>query len=150
MGGFVFNFGRGTLSFQPELNYARYAVKSKEAFSGRTFAVAQDRFELPLFLKIASGSVNSTRFFLNVGPYGAYASGASVDGRKVSLDGATGRFSYGAAAGVGAALKAGPGHVTVELRGLYEVGTTDNGVSRDSRLMNTQATVGYMFPLGGR
>lgn len=155
VGGFVFQFGRGTLSFQPELNYARYAGKTtigQGTVAESTINVAQDRFEVPLLLHIASGSVNGTRFFFNVGPYGAYASSASLNGQKVALDGSTGRFSVGAAAGVGAALKAGPGHVTLELRGLYQLGDTGNGgtVNTDSRLVNTQATVGYLFPLGGR
>lgn len=150
VGGFVFQFGRGTLSFQPELNYARYATESQESFSGLTINVAVDRFEVPLLLKIATGSVNTSRFFVNVGPYGAYASGASINGQKVSLDNSGSRFSFGAAAGVGAALKAGPGHVVIELRGLYELTDTNGSVNTDSRLINTQATVGYMFPLGGK
>lgn len=149
VGGFVFNFGQGMFSFQPELNYARYAVKSREPFGGSAINIATDRFEVPLFLKIASGSANSTRFFLNIGPYGAYASSASLNGQKISLDGSTGRFSFGAAAGVGAALKAGPGHVTVELRGLYELGNPERTISTASRAINAQATVGYMLPLGG-
>lgn len=155
VGGFVFQFGRGTFSFQPELNYARYAGKTtigQGTIAESTINVAQDRFEVPLLLKIASGSVNGTRFFLNLGPYGAYASSASLNGQKVALDGATGRFSVGAAAGVGVALKAGPGHVTFEVRGLYQLGNTGKGVTvnTDSRVINTQATVGYLFPLGGR
>lgn len=150
VGGFVVQFGRGTVSFQPELNYARYAVKSAEPFDNVFISVATDRFEVPLLLKIASGSVNSSRFFVNVGPYGAYASSSSVNGQKLSLDGAGGRLSYGAAAGVGTALKVGMGHVTLELRGLYELGTTDNGINTDSKTILSQATVGYMFPLGGR
>ena len=150
VGGFVFQFGRGTLSFQPELNYARYAAKSRDSFSGLTINVAQDRFEVPLLLKIATGSVNTSRFFVNVGPYGAYASGASINGQKVSLDNSGNRFSFGAAAGVGAALKAGPGHVVIELRGLYELSNTNGSVNTDSKPIYTQATVGYMFPLGGK
>lgn len=154
VGGFVVNVGKGTFSFQPELNYARYAFKRSDlSFGGsttNTFAV--DRFEVPLLLKIASGSVNSTRFFLHVGPYGAYVAGASLNGQKISLDGSTGRFTFGAAAGIGAAFKAGSGHFTLELRGLYDLGDGDNGVGVNaaSRVLNTQATVGYMFPLGGR
>lgn len=150
VGGVVFNFGRGTLSFQPELNYARYGVKARNSFSNSTVNVAADVFEVPLLLKIASGSANSTRFFLNIGPYGAYASSASINGQKLSLDNLDGRFSFGAAAGVGAALKAGPGHLTVELRGQYLLGNTESQLNTDSRVINTQATLGYMIPLGGR
>ena len=150
VGGVVFNVGRGTLSFQPELNYARYGMKINDPFTNTTLTLNSDQFEVPLFLKIASGSVNSTRFFVNIGPYGAYTSSVSVNGQKGSLEGVPGRFSFGAAAGVGAALKAGPGHVTFELRGLYELGTSDRKISTDSKTILSQATVGYMFPLGGR
>lgn len=151
VGGFVFNFGQGTLSFQPELNYARYALKNT-AGSGSSLTQAIDRFEVPLLLKIASGSVNTTRFFINIGPYGAYISSASLNGQKLSLDGSSGRFSFGAAAGIGAALKAGQGQVTLELRGLYGLGNAANGIAFNTeyKVLNAQATVGYMFPLGGK
>ena len=149
VGGLVFNLGRGTFSFQPELNYARYTVNTDDGPGNPTISVSADQLEVPLFLKIASGSANSTRFFLNIGPYGAYLSSASLNGQRVTLDGSTGRVSFGAAAGVGAALKAGPGHVTIELRGLYELGTTDTKFNTDSRVVNAQASVGYMIPLGG-
>ena len=151
VGGFVFNVGRGKLSFQPELNYTRYAYRVNGPIRS-TANIANDRLEVPLLLKIASGLANSTRFFVNIGPYGAYVSSASVNSQKISLDGSTGRFSFGAAAGLGAALKAGPGHITLELRGLYELGNADNGVNinTDSNVINAQATMGYMVPLGGR
>ena len=149
VGGLVFNLGRGTFSFQPELNYARYTVNTDDGTGSPAVSVSADQLEVPLFLKIASGSANSSRFFLNIGPYGAYLSGASINGRRVTLDGSTGRVSFGAAAGVGAALKAGPGHVTIELRGLYELGNTDTKFNTDSRVVNAQASVGYMIPLGG-
>ena len=156
VGGFVLNFGRGAVSFQPELNYARYAKKATiknitgtGSSSEITLTEAIDRFEIPLLVKFASGSANSTRFFLNVGPYGGYTSGTSRNGQNAS-DNATNRFSYGAAGGVGVALKAGPGHATIEVRGLYQLGITNNSVSTDPRAINAQATVGYMLPLGGR
>ena len=125
-------------------------MKINDPFTNTTLTLNSDQFEVPLFLKIASGSVNSTRFFVNIGPYGAYTSSVSVNGQKGSLEGVPGRFSFGAAAGVGVALKAGPGHVTVELRGLYELGTSDRKIGTDSKTILSQATVGYMFPLGGR
>ncbi|MBC3788427.1 porin family protein [Spirosoma utsteinense] len=150
VGGFVATIGQGTLSFQPEFNYARYAFTVETPVLNSTNTVALNRFELPLLLKISSGSANSTRFFLNVGPYGAYSSSSSINGQNVSLDGTANRFSYGAATGVGVAVKAGPGHLTLELRGLYQLGDTDSGFNTDSRTINTQATVGYMIPLGRR
>ncbi len=152
VGGFVANFGQGRLSFQPELNYARYAYKLDDGFGGLVVTTASNQLEVPLLLKIASGSVNSNRFFMTVGPYAAYTLGISIGGQNVPLNGSGGRFSFGAAAGLGAALKAGPGHLTIEVRGLYPLGQASDGIkiSTDSRTINAQATLGYMFPLGGR
>ena len=151
VGGFVFNFGQGTLSFQPELNYARYALKNTNG-SGSPLTQAINQFEVPLMLKIASGPVNTTRFFLNIGPYGAYTSSINLNGQNESLDNATGRFSFGATAGIGAAVKVGQGHLTFEIRTLYRLSNAANGIAFNTeyRALNTQATVGYMIPLGGR
>lgn len=154
VGGLTFNFGAGAVSFQPEINYARYSVKA-DAF-GSSNKGAGDVIEVPLLLKIASGSYLGNRFFVNVGPYGSYYASESVNGQKISLDGAKGRFGFGAALGIGAALKAGPGHVTVEVRGLYRLGDTEKGFNTDNNLningqvINSQLTLGYSFPLGGR
>ena len=148
VGGLTFNFGTRTVSFQPEVNYSRYSQKV-DAF-GFTTKRATDVLEVPLFLKISSGTYAGNRFFLNVGPYASYALSTSEDGKKISLDGAKGRFGFGAAAGVGAAIKAGPGHVTVEVRGLYGLGNTDSGFNTDSKTIFGQGTLGYIFPLGGR
>lgn len=148
VGGLTFNFGSGKVSFQPEVNYTRYTRKI-DAFGFSTKQGA-DVLEVPLFLKISSGTYAGSRFFVNVGPYASYALSASEDGKKVSLNGEKGRFGFGAAAGVGAAIKAGPGHVTVEVRGLYPLGNTDNGFSTDSKTIFGQGTLGYIFPLGGR
>ncbi|WP_158500578.1 porin family protein [Spirosoma radiotolerans] len=148
VGGLTFNFGTGTVSFQPEVNYTRYSQKVN-AF-GFTTKRANDVLEVPLLLKISSGTYAGNRFFLNVGPYAAYAMSASEDGKKISLDGTKGRFGFGAAAGVGAAIKAGPGHVTVEVRGLYPLGNTDSGFNTDSKTIFGQGTLGYIFPLGGQ
>lgn len=148
VGGLTFNFGAGTLSFQPEINYARYGVKS--SFLGTNVTAASDQINVPLFLKIASGTYDGTRFFLNVGPYGAYVASASVNGKKFTLNGSEGRISYGAAAGIGAALKAGPGHLTIEVRGYYQLGDNNKPSDGTSTTIPAQATLGYMFPLGGR
>ena len=148
VGGLVLNFGKGKVSFQPEINYTRYS--HNETSYGFTDKVAVDAVEVPLFLKISSGTYAGNRFFLNVGPYATYLVSASTDGKKVSLDGTKGRFGFGAAAGIGVALKAGPGHVTIEVRGLYPLGDIDNGFSTDSKTILGQGTLGYIFPLGGR
>ncbi|GAB3693176.1 hypothetical protein GCM10027592_12770 [Spirosoma flavus] len=148
-GGITFNFGAGTLSFQPEINYTRYSAKVS-SLGISTITQAADFIEVPLFLKISSGTYEGNRFFVNIGPYASYASSVSIDGRKLSLDGASDRFGFGAALGVGAALLAGPGHFTVEIRGLYNLGNTADGFNTDSKTILGQAAVGYIFPLGGR
>lgn len=149
VGGLTFNFGHKTLSFQPEVNYTRYAVKSDDGF-GFVSSEASDVLEVPLFLKISSGTYAGNRFFVNVGPYASYLASVSSEGKKSDLSRAKGRFGFGAAAGIGTALKAGPGHVTLEVRGLYPLGDFDNGFSTDTKVIFGQATVGYIFPLGGR
>ena len=155
-GGVVFLFGTGTLSFQPEINYTRtaYKLNQQDIFGPTTSAITQrygfDFVEVPLLLKIASGDVNSSRVFINIGPYASYLLSASVEGKTQSLDGFGGRLGFGAAAGIGAALKAGPGHLTIEARGLYTLGNSELGFYTDSRVIQSQFTLGYMVPLGGR
>ena len=146
VGGVTFNFGTGTLSFQPEINYVRDSYKLSVVNFSSTYAF--DQIQVPLLLKISSGSYAGSRFFVNVGPYASYLISASVDGKKYSVSGDKGRFGFGGALGIGAAVKAGPGHVTIEVRGLYPLGDTDGGFSTDSRTIFGQGTLGYIFPLG--
>lgn len=146
VGGVTFTLGTGTLSFQPEINYVRNSLK--ESTFGFSANYSIDEVQVPLLLKISSGSYEGSRFFFHVGPYASYVTSASVDGKKISLSGAEGRFGFGGAAGLGAALKAGPGHVTIEVRGLYALGNTDDGFNTDSRVIDGQGTLGYIFPLG--
>lgn len=148
VGGVAFTFGARTVAFQPEINYTRYSQKVT-AFNF-TSTESFDVLEVPLFLKLSSGSYAGSRFFLNIGPYAAYAMSESVDGKAMSLNGTKGRLGFGAGAGVGAAVKAGPGHITLEVRGLYPLGDTYNGFSTDSKTIFGQGTVGYIVPLGGR
>ena len=146
VGGVVAQFGRGTFSFQPEVNYSRVNTKQISGFG--TFNGSANQFVVPLFLKISSGTFDGNRFFLNVGPYGSYLSSINVNGVKQAIDNTIGRVSFGAAAGAGALLKAGPGHVTVEIRGSYRLGDNVNGFSTDSRTILGEGTIGYIFPLG--
>ena len=148
VGGVTFTLGAGAVSFQPEVNYVRNSAKVT-LFPNVTSTLAQDDIQIPLLLKFSSGSYAGSRFFVNVGPYASYALSASQDGKKYSLSGDKDRFTFGAAAGVGAAIKAGPGHVTIEARGLYFLGNTDSGFSTDSKTISGQGTIGYIFPLGG-
>ncbi|SFE22209.1 porin family protein [Spirosoma endophyticum] len=148
VGGVMLNVGAGTFSFQPEVNYARYNLKVPN-FGGTKITGAFDQIEVPLFLKIATGTYAGNRFFVNVGPYGSYLASVSVNGKKESIDSGTERFQFGAAAGVGAALKAGPGHVTIEVRGLYQFGDLEAGFTPSTKTVLAQGTIGYSFPLGG-
>ncbi|MVM39133.1 outer membrane beta-barrel protein [Spirosoma sp. HMF3257] len=148
VGGLTFNLGAGHVSFQPEVNYTRYSTKVTSF--GFTATEAVDFLEVPLFLKLSTGTYAGSRFFLNIGPYASYAMSASIDGKKISLDGKNNRFGFGAGAGIGGAIKAGPGHVTLEVRGLYPLGDVDSGFNTDSKIIFGQGTLGYIFPLGGR
>ncbi|AUD06258.1 porin family protein [Spirosoma pollinicola] len=148
VGGISFTFGSGTVSFQPEINYSRYAQKVTDF--GFTDTQAVDVLEVPLFLKFSTGTYAGSRFFLNVGPYAGYRMNISQNGKTISLDGTKGRFGFGAGAGIGTAIKAGPGHVTLEIRGLYPLGDVDNGFNTDSQRIFAQGTIGYIVQLGGR
>ena len=148
VGGITLTLGKGIVSFQPEVNYTRYMVRNNSVFGANTQAV--DNVEVPLFLKIATGTYAGNRFFINIGPYASYVASTGIDGKKVDISNTKGRFGFGAAAGIGVALKAGPGHVTIEGRGLYLLGNTDRGFITDSNMILGQATLGYMLPLGSR
>lgn len=148
VGGVTFNFGAGHISFQPEINYSRTATKVTEFGVSNT---ATDALEVPLFVKFSTGTYAGNRFFVNLGPYASYQLNTSIDGKTTPVvDGAKGRFGFGGALGVGAALKAGPGHVTVEVRGLYSLGNDNIGFNANSKTILGQGTVGYIFPLGSR
>ncbi|WP_420147188.1 porin family protein [Spirosoma sp.] len=150
VGGLTFNFGAGMFSFQPEVNYARYGLKVSDDIGLISLKGAVDALEVPLFLKISSGSYDGHRFFVNVGPYAAYLASRSLEGKKIPIDNSENRFDFGGALGIGAALKAGPGHVTIEARGMYSFGDPDIGFNTNNRAINSQLTVGYSFPLGGQ
>ena len=171
-GGLVLNFGRGIFSFQPEINYSQQKVKASATFQGQgiSLTATENRIEVPLLLKFSFGNPAGSRFFVNVGPYGSYALNGMVKGNvlgipvneKVTYDGSEGRISYGAAGGIGVALKLGPGHLTIEARGLYELGnnapktTTVPGDPTSSVNTNEidrvllQGSLGYLIPIGGR
>ncbi|GAB4041844.1 porin family protein [Spirosoma jeollabukense] len=149
VGGVMLNVGNGMFSFQPEVNYARYNLKVPLVAGGKITA-AFDQIEVPLFLKIATGTYAGHRFFINVGPYGSYLASNSLNGKKEAVDNSIDRFHFGAAAGIGAALKAGPGHVTIEVRGLYSFDRIATGFTPNIRPILTQGSIGYSFPLGGR
>ncbi len=148
VGGITLTLGKGVVSFQPEVNYTRYTVKNNSVFGANRQAV--DNVEVPLLLKIATGTYAGNRFFINIGPYARYTTSTSIDGKKVDVSNTKGRFGFGAAAGIGVALKAGPGHLTIEGRGLYLLSGTNGGLPTDSNTILGQATLGYLLPLGSR
>ncbi|OIN55898.1 hypothetical protein BLX24_27495 [Arsenicibacter rosenii] len=169
VGGLVLNFGRGIFSFQPEINYSQQKIKATATGTNLDLSVTgiENRIEVPLLLKFSFGDPAATRFFVNVGPYGAYALSGRTKGsilgvpydEKVTFNGSEGRISYGAAGGLGVALPLGPGHLTVEARALYHIGdnspkaTTPTSPTEDPSTIKRallQGTIGYIIPIGGR
>lgn len=155
IGGLVLVAGRGRVQFQPEINYARSVVRI-DVLNNSTVRTANDQVIVPLLLKFTSGHRDATHLFVNVGPYAAYVTSSSLNGLKVPLIANQGRLSAGAAAGLGAAFRLAPGHVSVELRGRYEL-TRHNESSGSTALIGTtprtlftEATLSYVFPLGRR
>ena len=150
VGGIVAQFGRGNVSFQPEVNYSQIVLKAEAPFVGSVKGTTSF-IQVPLLLKLSAGQASGNRFFVNLGPYATYLYEIRLNGEKFDLPELefSDRVGFGAALGLGAALKAGPGHVTVEVRGLYTLGNTEE-INTDSRLIELQGTVGYLIPLGGR
>ena len=141
-GGIVFLFGRGGIAFQPEINFNQDYVKVLNPGTLKKDNVSVSSLIVPLLVKFQFGQQGHPRFFVNVGPYGTYA----VDAQTTSI-------SYGGALGLGVGIPAGPGKLTLEARGYYELG--DNSGSTEfanvpySPILG-QLSVGYLFPLGGR
>lgn len=169
VGGLVLNFGRGLFSFQPEINYSQQKIKATASGTNLDLTVTgiENRIEVPLLLKFSFGEPAATRFFVNVGPYGAYTLSGRTKGTllgvpfddKVTFNGSEGRISYGAAGGLGVALPLGPGHLTVEARALYHIGDNSPKVSTPTsptedpstiKRALLQGTIGYLIPIGGR
>lgn len=148
VGGLVLNVGTGLFSFQPEINYARLSAKQVLGIS--SLKTSNDQVQVPLFLKISTGTYAGHRFFLHIGPYGAYNSNTSLNGKNIDFQTNRGRFSYGAAAGIGTALKAGTGHLTIEARAYYQLGDNAKPSNGTSNVIPAQATIGYIIPLGAQ
>ena len=146
VGGLVLNVGTGVFSFQPEINYARLSVKQDLGIS--SLKTSEDQIQVPLFLKIATGTYVGNRVFLNVGPYVAYNSSISLNGKNIDFQTNRGRLSYGAAAGLGTAIKAGAVHLTIEFRAYYQLGDNAKPSNGTSNVIPAQATLGYIIPLG--
>ncbi|MEZ0539636.1 porin family protein [Fibrella arboris] len=136
--GVVFQFGRGGVAFQPEINFNQdYLKTAAGTFSASSLVV-------PLFAKFQFGQQGNTRFFVNVGPYGAYS---LESGSTETIIG------YGGALGLGVGIPVGSGKVTVEARGYYPLGDskgTYDFANIPGRPITGQFSLGYLFPLGSR
>ncbi len=136
--GLVFQFGRGAVAFQPEINY------NQEYFSVGQSTISTASLVVPLLAKFQFGEQGSPRFFINLGPYGAYP--LSAGGSETVID-------YGGALGLGVGIPAGAGKLTIEARGYYQLGSTAAGSEFGNvpgKPITSQLSVGYLFPLGGR
>ena len=150
--GVVFQFGNGGIAFQPEVNFHQdyektvTAVVSGTSLVTSTSTASVNSLVVPLFAKFQFGQQGSTRFFVNVGPYGAY----SLESRPANSETVIG---YGAALGLGVGIPMGSGKFTVEARGYYPLGSTAKGSEFGNvpgKPIQANLSIGYLFPLGGR
>ncbi|MEZ0486236.1 outer membrane beta-barrel protein [Fibrella aquatica] len=144
--GVVFQFGRGGVAFQPEINFHQdyRTVITRTATTITTTTEPVNSIVVPLLAKFQFGQQGATRFFVNVGPYGAYSLDA---GNSESV------IAYGGALGLGLGIPAGSGKFTVEARGYYTLGDTKNSFdfgNPPGKPFLGQLSVGYLFPLGSR
>ncbi|MBO0950786.1 porin family protein [Fibrella forsythiae] len=136
--GIVFQFGRGGIAFQPEINFNQDYLKST------TGTISASSLVVPLLAKFQFGQQGNTRFFVNVGPYGTYA---LESGSTETV------IRYGGALGLGVGIPAGPGKITVEARGYYPLGDskgTYDFANIPGKPITGQVSLGYLFPLGSR
>ncbi|MFC5409844.1 porin family protein [Larkinella bovis] len=160
-GGVVINYGIGNVfSIQPEILYTRRSMKFAGEEVGQKYSLqaSVNTVEVPLLLKLSFG--RKTRFFINAGPYAAYALDARV---KFVVDGQTmvdetqkltkddDRLEYGVTGGLGVSIPAGPGSLLIEGRYHYSLGTDADPKPTDYVSQQVATfSVGYLFPLGRR
>jgi hypothetical protein len=136
--GLVFQFGRGAVAFQPEINY------NQDYFSVGQNTISASSLVVPLLAKFQFGQQGNTRFFINLGPYGAYPLNSAST--ETVID-------YGGALGLGVGIPAGSGKLTIEARSYYQLGSTAAGSEFGNvtgKPITGQVSIGYLFPLGGR
>ncbi|WP_375446716.1 porin family protein [uncultured Fibrella sp.] len=149
--GVVFQFGRGGIAFQPEINFQQDYIKvttftSPTSLTGVTTTQSVSSLVVPLLAKFQFGEQGSTRFFANVGPYGQY----SLEARPANSETVIG---YGGALGLGIGIPTSSGKFTIEARGYYPLGSTASGSEFGKVLgkpITAQLAVAYLFPLGSR
>lgn len=150
VGGVMLVLGKGLLRFQPEVNYSRTAFRSRFLGTGIRRA-ATDQVVVPLLARFSLGPAAGNQVYAVAGPYGAYETSTSLNGLKVPFDPNERRMSYGAAAGIGVAIRTGPGHIGLEMRGRYQLSATSQTVfERRPSAIYTEATLSYLYPLGRR
>lgn len=150
IGGVMLVVGSGRVQFQPEVNYSRTALRNRFLGTGITRS-AVDQVVVPLLARLSFGPVAGTQVYINAGPYSAYETSTSVNGLKIPFDRDEQRISYGAAVGLGLAVRTGPGHIGLDLRGRYQLtNTTPMGSESRSDAIYTEATLSYLYPLGRR
>jgi len=167
--GGVFEIGVNDLiSIQPELLVIQKGVKLKasEDFFGSPLELENSLIfqyiEVPLLMKLKFGNLESTNFFVNVGPSFGYA----LSGRwreKITIGQETeetksdfefdendtfNRFDLSVALGAGVNFPIGPGKLFVEAR--YLLGLSNLSDAEDETLRNGGygLSVGYMIPIG--
>ncbi|MBD2701174.1 PorT family protein [Spirosoma sp. BT702] len=150
--GIIFNMGGPNFSVQPEILFSQYGIRmtAKPDY----LQVKYNIVEVPVMLKATFGQ-SDLRVFVNAGPVVTYTLGGTVSfvngsqsgSQEIDMTG-SGRLSYGAAAGTGIALKAGPGSFIVEGRFTYLFSTNENKDKLNPQSL--MGSVGYLIPLGGR
>ena len=136
--GLVFQFGRGGVAFQPEVNY------NQDYFSVGQTSISAASLVVPLLAKFQFGQQGNTRFFINLGPYGALP--LNSGNSETVID-------YGAALGLGVGIPAGSGKFTIEARSYYQLGSTASGSEFGNvtgKPLIGQLSLGYLFPIGSR
>jgi hypothetical protein len=148
IGGVMLVVGSGRVQFQPEVNYSRTALRNRFLGTGVTRS-AIDQVVVPLLARLSFGSVTGNQVYINAGPYSAYETSTSVNGLKIPFDRDEQRISYGAVVGLGLAIRTGPGHIGLDVRGRYQL-TNRNPVGSEGRsdAVYTEATLSYLYPLG--
>ncbi len=155
-------------SIQPELHFTQKGVQFEEIEEGQdvTIAVKTNFIELPVLLKAQHGTEKFS-YYLFVAPSVGYATNRFLtekigdgDREKQEVDfidegdAQSQRWEFSAIGGIGGSVKAGIGHVVLDVR--YSLGLTDNtkfdGDQPDDWEKTTNQgctlSVGYMIPIG--
>lgn len=157
------------LCFQPELLYFQKGFKqtAEEVISGELLTGEKTNtinyLEIPLLLKLKFGPEGGAKFFVTVGPAIGYAASGTTrskftyggfsedETRDIDFEeDEYSRFDFGASAGIGAAIPAGPGSVNVDARYLFDFINLNSGDGPEEAMnRGIGISVGYIVPIGG-